>query len=194
MTVLRCTAKLLKRLKLPPKPPEPVAQANPLGEWYADIDFWNRKPYVVMLNAATGAVLVLNGNAAGLRVLHERALLQFASLCEHFGIRGPLVDAELHGFHEGFACAPTRDRSLLASLNQRKNATWAGFEYRGDSLVDAALSDWEHGLFQHPALGRNTHHNMDWHMPLDLLRQRLMPAAQVIPFPSSPSTNPSSQA
>ena len=57
MTVLRCTAKLLKRLKLPAKPAEPVAQDNPLGEWYADIDFWNRKPYVVMLNAATGAVL-----------------------------------------------------------------------------------------------------------------------------------------
>ena len=72
MTVLRCTAKLLKRLKQPAKPPEPAPQANPLGEWYADIGFWNRKPFVVMLNGTTGAVLVLNGNAAGLRILHER--------------------------------------------------------------------------------------------------------------------------
>ena len=63
MTVLRCTAKLLKRFKQPAKLPEPEPQANPLGEWYADMDFWNRKPYVVMLNAATGAMLVLNGNA-----------------------------------------------------------------------------------------------------------------------------------
>lgn len=40
MTVLRCTAKLLKRLKQPARPPEPEPQANPLGEWYADLDFW----------------------------------------------------------------------------------------------------------------------------------------------------------
>lgn len=26
---------------------------------------------------------MLNGNAAGLRILHERALLQFASFCAH---------------------------------------------------------------------------------------------------------------
>ncbi len=181
MTVLRCTAKLLKRLKQPAKPSEPVPDANPLGEWYADIDFWNRKPFVVMLNGATGSVLVLNGNAAGLRALHERALLQFASLCEHFGIRGPLVDAELLGFHAGFVCAPTRDRSLLASLNQRKYAAWMGFEHRGESLAEAALGEWEHGLFQHPALGRDRRHNMRHHLPLDLLRQRLSPTAEPVP-------------
>jgi hypothetical protein len=95
MTVLRCSAKLLKRLKLPTSLPEPLPQANPLGEWYADIDFWHRRPFVVMLNASTGAVLMLNGNAQGLRSLQERAFLQFASLCEFFGIRGPMVDAEL---------------------------------------------------------------------------------------------------
>ncbi|GAA3920982.1 DUF6933 domain-containing protein [Luteimonas lutimaris] len=182
MTVLRCTAKLLKRLKQPVKPPEPAPQANPLGEWYADIDFWHRKPFVVLLNGATGAVLLLNGNANGLRQLHERALLQFASLCEHFGLRGPRVDAELLGFHDGFAFANTRDRSLLASLNQRKYGAWMGFEHNGRSLVEEALGDWEHGLFQHPALGREPRHNSHWHRPLDLLRQRLMPAATVLPF------------
>lgn len=185
MTVLRCTARLLKRLKQPARPPEPAPQANPLGEWYADIDFWRRKPFVVMLNGATGAVLVLNGNAAGLRVLHERALLQFSSLCEHFGIRGARVDAELNGFYAGFAFASTRDRSLLASLNQRKYGAWMGFEHNGRSLAEEALGEWEHGFFQHPALGRNARHNMDHHRPLDLLRQRLMPAAQIVHFPRS---------
>ena len=118
MTILRCTAKLLKRLKQPPKPAEPSPETNPLGEWYADLDFWRRQPFVVMLNAATGAVLVLPGNAAGLRTLHENALLQFAAICEHFGLRGAGVDAELGGFHAGFACAATRDRSLLSSLEK----------------------------------------------------------------------------
>lgn len=193
MTVLRCTAKLLKRLKLPAKPPVPEAQANPLGEWYADIDFWNHKPFVLMLNGATGATLLLNGNAAGLRVLHERAAVQFASLCEYYGIDSDKVDAEVAALQAGFAFGATADRSLLASMNQRKEMAWLRFEHDGYSLAEAALREWE-GFFKHPALSRNTHHNMDWHMPLDLLRQRLMPAAQVIPFPSSPSTTPSSQA
>lgn len=114
MTVLRCTAKLLKRLKQPAKPPESEPQSNPLGEWYADIDSWQRQPFVAMLNVATGLVLVLEGNAAGLRRLNERALLQFATLCEHFGLHGAGVDAELHGFDAGFAFAVTHDRSVVS--------------------------------------------------------------------------------
>lgn len=43
--LLRCTAKLLKRLRQPAKPPEPPPSANPLGEWYADIDFIDREPF-----------------------------------------------------------------------------------------------------------------------------------------------------
>lgn len=102
---------MLKRLKQPAKPPETALQANPLGECYADIDFWHRQPFVVMLNAATGAMLVLPGDAPGLRRLHERALLQFAAISEHFGLRGPGVDAA-HGFHAGFTFAATRAPSV----------------------------------------------------------------------------------
>lgn len=181
MTVLRCTAKLLKRLKQPAKPPEPAPQTNPLGEWYADIDFWRRQPFVVMLNAATGAVLVLPGDASGLRRLHERALLQFAAISEHVGLRGPGVDAELHGFDAGFTFGATRDRSLLASLNQRKFGFWMALEHSDRSLPEAAAHEWD-GLFKHPALGRNERHNMEYHRPLDLLRQRLLPPAQVLPY------------
>ncbi|MEZ5466004.1 MAG: hypothetical protein R3F22_12435 [Lysobacteraceae bacterium] len=183
MTILRCTAKLLKRLKQPTKPPEPLPQGNPLGEWYADVDFWHRKPFVVMINAATGIVLVLNGNAAGLRVLHERAVLQFASLCEHFGVRGAGVDAELCGFDDGFVFGKTQDRSLLGTLNGHKDMLWTGFEYHADSLVEGAARQWN-GLFKHPSIGPNIRKNMKYHRPLDLLKQHLNPAAEIIPFPS----------
>lgn len=189
MTVLRCTAKLLKRLKLPAKPPVPEAQANPLGEWYADIDFWNRKPYVVMLNAATGATLMLNGNAAGLRVLHERAAVQFASLCEYYGIDSDKVDAEVAALQAGFVFGATADRSLLASMNQRKEMAWLRFEHDGYSLAEAALREWE-GFFKHPALGRNTRYNMQWHKPLELLQQHLLPPAQIIVFPRGRAAQP----
>lgn len=182
MTVLRCTAKLLKRLKQPAKPPEPEPQGNPLGDWYADLDVWRRAPFVVMLNGATGATLVLDGSAMGLRILHERALLQFALLCGHFNIAGPLVDAELDGFRANFTFAPTRDRSLLSSLNNRKFGAWIGFEHQGFSLVDAAEREWD-GLFKHPSLKTGARYDMDWHHPLDLLRKRLMPAG--VTFPSN---------
>lgn len=179
MTVLRCTARLLKRMKQPARPPEPAPQGNPLGEWYADIDHWHREPFAVMLNGATGAVLVLDGSAAGLRILHERALLQFASLCERFGLRGPLVDAELQGFDAGFAPGPTRDRSLLSSLNERKHGAWMAFEHQGASPVENAAREWQ-GLFRHPALGKDPRDNSVYHSPLDLLRGRLMPAGAVV--------------
>ena len=173
MTVLRCSAKLLRRLKLPTSLPEPLPQANPLGEWYADIDFWHRRPFVVLLNGATGAVLMLNGNAQGLRSLQERAFLQFASLCESFGIRGPMVDAELNRFHAGFAFGKTRDRSLIASIDQRKFGAWMGFEWNETALIDEAVKQWRDGLFRHPALGRNSRFNSPYHDTLDLIRQRL---------------------
>lgn len=186
MTVLRCTAKLLKRLKQAPRQPEPEPQANPLGEWLADLDHWNRKPFVVMINSTTGALLVLNGNAAGLRVLHERAHVQIASLFAYFGLAGPAVEAEVNGFAAGFTFANSRDRSLQASLNGRKDEAWIGFEHRSESLADAACFGWEHGWFTHPSLGRGAragagagHH----HRTLDLLRQRLCPSATIHPFP-----------
>jgi hypothetical protein len=181
MTVLRCTAKLLKRLKQPARPPEPPPQTNPLGEWYADVDFWRRQPFVVMLNAATGAVLVLPGNAEGLRRLHERALLQFAAICEHVSLRGPGVDKEMHGFNAGFTFAATRDRSLLGSLNLRKDGLWLALEHGDLSLEEEAAREWN-GLFKHPALGRDTRHKSDYHRPLDLLRQRLIAMADILPF------------
>ncbi|MFT4256026.1 MAG: hypothetical protein QM599_03585 [Pseudoxanthomonas sp.] len=187
MTVLRCTAKLLKRLRQPAKPREPEPQANPLGEWYADIDIWRRQSFVVMLNAATGAVLALPGNAAGLRRLHEASLLQFAAICAHHGLHGDGVDAELRGFDAGFAFAATRDRSLLASMNDRKFGFWMDLEHSDRPLPDAAARDWN-GLFKHPALGRNARYNMEYHVPLELVRQRLMPVARIIPFPGGAAT------
>ena len=187
MTVLRCTAKVLKRLRQPAKPEEPSPGDNPLGEWYADLDVWRRQPFVLMLNAATGAALVLPGNADWLRRLHEAAFIQFGMLCEHFGIEGPAVEAELQGFRDGFRYGATRDRSLLASMNQRKYAVWMQLEHNSRSLGDAAAVEWE-GLFKHPSLGPNTRHRMDYHRPLTLLRQRLVPAADILPFPSPRST------
>lgn len=184
MTVLRCTAKVLKRLRQPAKPEEPTPGDNPLGEWYADLDVWRRQPFVLMLNASTGAALVLPGNADWLRRMHEAAFIQFGMLCEHFDIAGPGVEAELQGFRSGFRFGATRDRSLLSSMNQRKYAVWMQLEHNSRSLGDAAAMEWN-GLFKHRSLGRDARFNSDYHSPIDLLRARLLPAADILPFPTA---------
>ncbi len=96
MIVLRCTARLLKRLRQSPKLPEPPPSANPLGEWYADIDSFDREPFVLLLNAATGATLVLPGRAQALRELHVCAARQLFKLFRHHGFDlDSLAGAEL---------------------------------------------------------------------------------------------------
>jgi hypothetical protein len=52
MTVLRCTAKRLERLKQPAKTAEQVPQSNPLGEWYVDLNVWRRQSFSAGIRAA----------------------------------------------------------------------------------------------------------------------------------------------
>lgn len=176
MTVLRCTAKLLKRLRQPAKLHEPPAPSNPLGEWYADIDFIDREPFVLLLNAATGAGLVLPGRAEALRAMHIHAAQQLAPVFRHYGIdpsRGPAA-AEMDAWSSFPALANTRDRSLLGSMNNFKASAWDHFAYVNRSLPEAASRQWE-GLFRHPSFARSgrAYSFMDWQKPLDLVRARL---------------------
>ena len=183
--LIRATARLRKRLRQPARPPEPdVPPANPLGEWYADVDFLDREPFVVLLNAATGAGMVLPGRAADLRMLHVHARDQFLKLLLHYGFDpdSPLCAAELSAWDEVPTYAATRDRSLLGSMNRFKDDAWDHFAYVDRSLPEAAARQWE-GLFRHPGLAR-TRKRYDysaWHRPLDLVAARLVPAGLVMP-------------
>lgn len=174
MTVLRCTAKLLKRLRQPAKLPEPPPADNPLGEWYADVDSIDREPFVLLLNAATGAALVLPGRVADLRDLHVHAGQQLFKLFAHYGfdLDAPRVGAELRAWDAPPTYANTRDRSLLGSMNRFKDEAWHHFAQINRSLPEAAARQWD-GLFKHPALGRNKRFSMEYHRPLDLVQARL---------------------
>ncbi len=184
MVLIRATAKLLKRLRQLAKPPEPSNPSpNPLGEWYADVDFIDREPFVVMINAATGAGLVLPGRAAQLRELHVSAAYQLKVLFNHYGIESHIADRELECWQSPPQFAATRDRSLLGSLNRVKDDAWHHFAYHNRALPEAAARQWE-GLFTHPSLGRGRgRFNMDYHRPLDLVRARLALDHQVSTLP-----------
>ena len=175
MTVLRCSAKLLKRLRQPARPPEPAPADNPLGEWCADIDFIDRQPFVLMMNAATGLVLVLPGRAEFLKRLHECAAQQLAPLLEVCGIGGPLAEAEVDAWQQPATYAANRNRSLVASMNQRKFDAWTQFAYNRLSAFEVALRMLE-TPFTRKDLGK------DYHYALALARARLLPSAKILPF------------
>lgn len=189
-TVLRCTAKLLKRLRQPRKLPEPSPAGNPLGEWYADLDFFDREPFVVLLNAATGASLLLPGRAAALRDLHIHGGQQLFKLFLCFGLDPDttLAGAELRAWDERPAYANTRDRSLLGSLNRYKLEAWHHFACGDRSLLDVAARQWD-GLFRHPAMAQHGRpYGYDaWQRPLDLVHERLI--ADDLSQSMTPSSN-----
>lgn len=176
MIVLRCTAKLLKRLRQPAKPPEPPEAANPLGEWYADVDFIDREPFVILLNSTTGAGLVLPARAPDLRELNLNAAQQLFKLFIHYGfdLEAPKVGAELRAWDAPLTFGKTRDRSLLGSMNRFKDEAWHHFAHFNRSLPEAASRQWE-GFFRHPSFAQpGRRYGFDaWQRPIDLVRFRL---------------------
>lgn len=189
MIVLRCTAKLLARLRLPAKLPEPPPATNPLGEWYADLDFIDREPFVTLLNVATGAGLVLPGRASELRRLHEHAGYQFELLLRHYGLdpAWPDAAAELAAWATAPSFANTRDRSVLGSMREFKFGAWRHFALDNRGLPNAAAQQWE-GFYRHPSFAKpgRTYGTHDWQRPLDLVAQRLRPPPQwSVPPPSA---------
>ena len=191
MTVLRCTTRLLKRLHKPASPPEPEPQSNPLGEWYADFEDRGLSAFVVLFNPATGIVVLVPGRFDAMNRLNEIAMTAFCALCMQHDFSGPEMSAELKGFAGGFAYAAARDHGLREVLKERVAACFDHIVQEG-SLLAAATSAWE-DPYRPP--GPGGHPAADAHRPLDLLRQRFMPATNVLAFspplkPASPPVQP----
>lgn len=173
MTIVRCSQKLLKRLRVKPGKDEPPASDNPLGEWCADIEFLDREPFVVLMNAATGAVLLLPGRAADLKRLHTRAADQLALLFDACGINNRLALAELEAWQLPPMFTRNSNRSLISSMNLRKYESWLHLASGEKSLFEVALRNLE-VPFSRKDLGR------DFHFAADLLRKHLLPSATVV--------------
>ena len=185
MTTLHCSQKLLKRLRLDPRTlPEPPPSDNPLGPWCADIDFIDRQPFVLLMNAATGLNLVLMGGAEHLKQLHTKAAEQFDWVLETCGIAGPLAQAELDALRQPFAFARNTNRSLVASMNQRKYQVWTQFAYHRLTAFEAALRELDTPFSRKDLPGGGY---MGFHHAPDLLRARLLPTAKILPFSAPPT-------
>jgi hypothetical protein len=179
MPIIRCSQKLLRRLRVKPVIDEPPPAGNPLGEWCANVDFVDHAPHVLLMNAATGALLVLPGRAADLKRLHELAAAQLALLFRALGIQSEAAGAELGAWQEMPRFTRNSNRSLVTSMNLRKHETWLHLADHDRTPFEVALRALE-APFSRKELGR------DFHFAADLLRSRLLPSAAVVPlFPVS---------
>ncbi|MEO6966989.1 MAG: hypothetical protein ABI132_00805 [Rhodanobacteraceae bacterium] len=161
----------------PAEPPEPALHDNPLGEWYGDIDFIDRQPFVLLINAATGLVLVLPGRAEHLRDIEAIAAGQLWMLMNMLGVGGALADAEVDAWSRT-QFARTTNRSMVASMNQRKFEAWTQFAYNERTAFETAQRLLE-TPFSRMELGRG------FHFAADLVRARLQPADRIIPMQAS---------
>ena len=114
MTVLRCTAKLLKSLKVTPEA-DPPAPKNRLGDWSANVVRYGRKPFVIAVAENSRLALLLP--AAPYATLQERFLEDLPYLLRYLHIPEAMIEAEIAAMAP-LHVAKTNSRSVLASINQ----------------------------------------------------------------------------
>ncbi|MGB7755174.1 MAG: hypothetical protein WBL23_03825 [Salinisphaera sp.] len=114
MAVLRCTAKLLKPLKVTPEA-DPPAPANRLGDWSANVVRYGRKPFVIAVAEHSRLALLLP--AAPYATLPERFLEDLPFLLGYLHIPEAMIEAEIADMAP-LHVAKTNSRSVLASINQ----------------------------------------------------------------------------
>ncbi|MGQ0501738.1 MAG: DUF6933 domain-containing protein [Panacagrimonas sp.] len=114
MAALRCTAKLLKRLKTAPAP-EPPAPQNRLGDWTANLLQLGRWQVVLAVNDLTRLGVAVE--AAPIATMTERLAEAIAHSLLDLGIPDAVVNAELAATLP-LAIAATNSRSVLGTLTQ----------------------------------------------------------------------------
>ncbi len=137
---LRCTRKLLRRLRAPESPI--AAQATTvLGDWYANIYDTRPQPIVLCLNERTLlAVLVTFSDINGLSHRFRQSVL---NLLNRLGLPGDVISAERAAMSD-IAIGPTANRRVLGCLNEAAFALLGEF----DSMHERWLGDHELYLSQ----------------------------------------------
>lgn len=113
MTVLRCTAKLRRRLGLG-KLPEPGPGAAALGDWYAHLLTVDRQPLVLAVSERSLLAVVLP--ARDLKNVARHFLRAVRERLVRIGVNEAAVERELACL-QPLAFAATRSRSVLGSVN-----------------------------------------------------------------------------
>ncbi len=126
MLTLRCTKKLLDRLRVPPAPSESEPTTR-LGDWYGNLLFRPGQQLVLLVNERTLLPVVIQ--AAPAVSIPARFSAAVADILRALGVSGPAVEAEFREMRD-LSIGKTNSRQVLGSMTD--------FAY----LLDAYL---EHG-------------------------------------------------
>jgi hypothetical protein len=110
---IRCTQKLLTRLKVPPDS-APGPSTTKLGDWYANLVYIQRQQLILAVSERT--LLPVLFPVRGKETLRDKLIRAAGEMLMSVGIDGPLVDKELSAMAEG-SIAKTASRVVLGSMN-----------------------------------------------------------------------------
>lgn len=114
MTALRCTAKLLKAMRMKPVT-NPTPAQNRLGEWTANLIRVGRLQLIVAVSEPTRLGVVVD--AAPYAQIAFRLKQQISKALLHIGVPADLAAQEAEAL-EPIEIAASNSRSVLATINQ----------------------------------------------------------------------------
>ena len=134
MFTLRCTGKLLKRLKVRADP-SPSHSTTRLGDWYANLLY--TKPQQLVLCVSAKTLLPVMVPASGPAPIQTRLRDQLAEVLRAIGVPSTTIQAELLEM-DRVVVSKTASRTVLGSMNDFVNML--SFYPPGLPLVQLALS------------------------------------------------------
>lgn len=114
MLTIRCTKKLLTRLKASPES-DPAPSTTKLGDWYANLIYVQRQQLVLAVSERT--LLPVLFPVRGKEPLRDKLILTVGEMLTSLGIDGALIDKELSAMAEG-SIAKTASRMVLGSMKE----------------------------------------------------------------------------
>jgi hypothetical protein len=147
MLTLRCTHKLLARLKRSPKEfqaAEPVPPTAALGDWYAHVLLIERQHLMMLVSEPTR--LCVMTTARDSERLPARFLPALVAVLETLDLPPTLIERECHEMREmcyGVTTGTPQGRSVLGSMNDYANVLRYG-DFSGKTLPEWNLyfRDW----------------------------------------------------
>jgi hypothetical protein len=122
MVTLRCTARLLAKLGIDERPPEPPPPTNSPGDWYADILYTRPTRLVLFLSERSGLSVVVE--ARQLDTLVPRFLRRLEELLVSISVPAPSIERELKAT-SNLAFGATTNRSARGLLNSARQVPFS---------------------------------------------------------------------
>ncbi len=116
MVVLRCTVKLLKRLKMEKNPlKDPGPSTTALGDWYANVVYVERQPLVLAVSEKSLLPLLIH--ARKLDQLPGRLMRTLVERLQRMGLPETVMRQEITRM-DPFSYGKTASRSVLGTMNE----------------------------------------------------------------------------